>query len=317
MPSILSIGLVGALAAFVHGIPASEPTQGPDEVSAAADPLCQILGCPIPATITTTRTETKTETETATVTAPCPTKPTLIPFPCNPGAYILQANTLTYLDLPSGASGVIISSIRPALGDINAMGFHPHENHLYAIQGAELIRIGLDGAVDVVLTIPNQLKPNVGEFDLGGQFWFGRDGVTWGHVDLLPGSPTYGQLVESGTMTVPADLEVADWAFTPSSPGYMYSIGTKPNGAMSLIRWSTSTHEWETVASGYGDLGVTPTTFGAMMGTSDGIIYGLDNGSGRVFRFSVLNTNVAGLAGQGTASSRNEGARCFLRRDVP
>lgn len=314
MPSILSVCLVGAFAAFVRGVPAAEPTQA-FEINAADDPLCTILGCDIPASVTSTITSTRTET--ATVTAPCPTKPTLRPFPCNPGAYILQANRLTYLDMPSGEEGVIIANLRPSSGEINAMGFHPFENHLYAIQGTELIRIGIDGAVDVVLNLPSQPQPpNLGEFDLGGQFWFGRDGLSWGRVDLFPGSPTYGKLVDSGTMTLPADLEVADWAYTPSSTGYLYSVGTKANGAMSLIRWSTSTHQWETVTANYGNLAVIPKTFGAMMGTSNGIIYGLDNGSGRVFRFSVLNTNAASLSGQGTASSRNEGARCFLRPDV-
>lgn len=340
MLSLLSACLTGAFAVLVHGIPAPEPTQAVRDLSGITDPLCHVLHCPVETTITVTdtktetQTETKTKTETETETAhgtvtvtettavtptstpsSCPTKPDLDPLPCDPRAYLVQANTLLVIDLATGKQEVIAASIRPSAGTINAMGFNPLEGYLYAFQGADLIRIGLNGTVDVVLTLPTSPSANVGEFDLDGQYYYSRGATTWGRVDFFPGSPTYGQLIESGTMTLPSGVSTADWAFTPAAPGYLHAIGTRSNGALSLIRWSITTHKWDTLSSTYKNLGVTPTGFGAIVGTSDGFVYGSDNGSGRLFRFSVLNTTIASLAGKGTPASSNEGARCFLQPD--
>lgn len=258
---------------------------------------------------------TVTETCTVTVTPTCgpteipePPKPTL---PCLSDAYLIQGHTLYKVDLKTGATETISNNVGGSGPDINSLGHNPTENFLYGNQGKTLIRITSDGKTEKVLDLP--VAPNLGDFDENGQYWYSSGGTTWGRVDLKPGSLTYGTLVETGTSSLGNVRTPADWAYTPASPGYLYGAGVAPGGVPSLVRWSTTTHKWETV---YNTKGLPKASgFGGVMSTSDGVIYGSDNGSGGIFRFPINDPNGASKTATGPASSTNDGTRCMLLPD--
>ncbi|KAH7325636.1 hypothetical protein B0I35DRAFT_405002 [Stachybotrys elegans] len=312
-----SVLLLGGVASFVASTPTNPTTTHPANIGHDDYALCNILHCPTKTTITETTKTTVTETTTKLVTATptCPAKPDFEPLPCDARAYLIQYNTLLTVDLATGERTIIADGIREEFGAINALGFNPLEGYLYGYQSGQIIRIGGGGSVEVVLELEGGGSVILGDFDLSGQYWFSSGTMAWGRVDFFPGSPTYGQVVERGQSSVGGYNRPADWAFTPSVPGFLYGVGVSNAGALSLLRWSTTTHEWEVVSTDYAELNGSATGFGAIVATSDGFVYGSDNATGQLYRFSVLDTTVAGLAGLGPASGSNDGTRCSLRPD--
>lgn len=257
---------------------------------------------------TTTVAPPTTTTTTSTTTTTTITKPT---FSCLSDAFLIQKNTLYNVNLKTGARKVISTTVGGTKVSVNSLGYNTVENLMYGTQGNKLIRVLGDGKSEDVVTLPE--SPFLGGFDANGQFWYSTGGKTWGRVDLVPGSASYGKVVERGSSTLPAGVAgPADWAYTPAAPGYLYGLSIGKNGAPVLIRWSLTTKKWEVV---YTATNLKANGFGAVMSTSDGIIYGSDNQSGGIFRFPINNPTGASRTATGPASPSNDGTRCFLQPD--
>ncbi|POR35604.1 Uncharacterized protein TPAR_04202 [Tolypocladium paradoxum] len=253
----------------------------------------------------TTTTEPPSSSPSATTTEP--PKPTLS---CAADAYLIQVNTLYKVDLHTGERDIISSTVGNDGGPINSLGYNAKENYMYGTQGNKLIRILGDGSTEDVVDLP--VSANIGDFYEDGQYWYSSGGTSWGRVDLAPGSPTYGQIVDRGTSSLGDVPTPADWAYTPAKPGYLYGVGVAAGGTPVLVRWSISTHTWETV---YAADGLKAVAFGGVMSTSDGVLYGSDNDSGGIFRFPIDNPGGASRTATGPAASSNDGTRCFLQPD--
>lgn len=289
MISVSSLALlVGALASSV--------VAGPAHAYVGRDALCG-----------TTVTETCTVTETPTCSPTGAPKPTL---DCTTDSYFIQGNTLYTVNLKTGAKETVSDNVGGGDGNVNSLGFNIKENFLYGTQGKTLVRILGDGTTEKVIDLP--VTPNIGDFDDQGNYYYSATGTSWGRVDLDPASPTYGTLVETGTSTLGNVPTPSDWAYTPAAPGYFYGVGVQRGGIPTLVRWSVTTHKWETV---YTTKGLKAQAFGGVASTSDGIIYGSDNASGGIFRFPIDDANAAKKVATGPANSSNDGTRCFSNPD--
>lgn len=301
------------------------PTAQPLPQDFSSGGLCGLL-CPCTGyTTTVTRTAapgppatsvvttTVTSVVTATPTGECPVPSKLKPLRCVSDAYLIQFKTLLSVNLRNGDRQVIANGVGGKGPDINSIGFNPLDSYLYGLQGQDLLRIGADGATEVVVKLP--AGGNIGDVDINGQYYYSDRGRAWGQVDLMPGSPKYGRLVAEGQSDPKDFLGLADWAFTPAAPGFAYSISVN-KGVPAIVRWSTTSHQWESVYNQYGDKDFKATNFGAVMATSDGIVYASDNASGQIFRFPLALPATAAKAGLGPKASSNDGARCALLPDI-
>ncbi|KND93199.1 hypothetical protein TOPH_02451 [Tolypocladium ophioglossoides CBS 100239] len=260
-----------------------------------------------PPSSSSSTTTTKPPSSSSSATTTEPPKATLS---CASDAYLIQVNTLYKVNLKTGEREIISSTVGNDGGPINSLGYNIKENYMYGTQGKELIRILGDGTTEDVVELP--VSANIGDFDADGQYWYSSGGTTWGRVDLAPGSPTYGQIVDRGTSTLGDVPTAADWAYTPAKPGYLYGVGVAPDGTPVLVRWSIGTHTWETV---YAADGLKAVAFGGVMSTSDGVLYGSDNDSGGIFRFPIDDPKGASRTATGPAAASNDGTRCFLQPD--
>ena len=273
-------------------------------------PTCSVETTTATVIAPTTTTEPPTTTSSSSVVTTTTTinKPT---FGCLSDAFLIQKNTLYNINLKTGARKVISTTVGGTKVSVNSLGYNTVENLMYGTQGNKLIRVLGDGNTEDVGTLPE--APNLGGFDANGQFWYSSGGTTWGRVDLVPGSATYGKVVERGASTLPPGVGgPADWAYTPQAPGHLYALSIGKKLAPVLIRWSLVTKKWEVV---YTATKLEANGFGAVMSTRDGIIYGSDNKSGGIFRFPIDNPNGASRTATGPASTSNDGTRCFLQPD--
>ncbi|KAJ6446063.1 proline rich protein 5MeD [Purpureocillium lavendulum] len=276
----------------------------------------------VPTSVTTTASLSSSTTVSsiiATTSEPVPSK--LKPLECLTDGYLIQHKTLLRVNLRTGARHVVASGIgddssSKSGADVNALGYNPLDNYLYGARGQTLLRIGADGKTEPVLALPS--PANLGDVDIYGQYYFSDAGASWGQVDLAPGSPRYGQLVAGGNATHDGLRRLADWAFSPADPRHAYSVAVDNKRVPALVRWSTETHRWETVHryDGGGDSKLRATLFGAVMATSEGVVYASDNASGQIFRFPTKEPGAASKAGIGPRGSSSDGARCALAPDA-
>ncbi|KAL7623142.1 hypothetical protein AAE478_006823 [Parahypoxylon ruwenzoriense] len=262
------------------------------------------------ATVTVTPTVPPTSvTVTTTATASCSSAPAPT-LTCDEYGYLVQSATLYRVNLATGE----YTTVRRTLGDgsgINAMAYNPRDNFLYARQsnGNRIIRISSDGSTETVGTFTTSVSYYVGDIDSSGYFWYGSGGSNWQQVDLIPGSPTYGQLIANGTMDN-LGLGIADWVYIPIAGPYLWAATTSSTaGETTLSRFSLEAKTWE-VVSRFQNMG--NRGWGAMYGMNNGTLFASDNGSGQIWAFPVLTGGRPYLASQGPSSSSNDGARCVF-----
>ncbi|OTA38770.1 hypothetical protein BTJ68_01190 [Hortaea werneckii EXF-2000] len=207
---------------------------------------------------------------------------------------------------------------------MQAMGYNRCDGLIYATdQEAHLVRFGLD-------LNPQRLyeqtffRYQTGEVDNDCQYWAIRtadnDVARWIHVDVNPASPVYGSIIGQGELAVPQYF-YADWAYVPGAGSYLWSVGVdQPTGYAYLYRFDQATLTSIIVAS-FGDIGLTgwipdPASgyrlnFGAMYASADGFLYGSENISGNIYRFTVTEPYNWQFLVQGPGTVQNDGARCI------
>ena len=86
-----------------------------------------------------------------------------------------------------------------------------------------------------------------------------------------------------------------------------------------LYRFDQTTLTLQVVAN-FGDIGLTPvvdtasgyrTNFGAVYASADGFLYGSENLSGRIYRFTVTAPYGWQYLSLGPGTTQNDGARCI------
>ena len=215
------------------------------------------------------------------------------------------------MDLQTGEYSEVASDVTAERG-VNAIGYNVLDNYLYGVvhPSRDLIRISSAGEATVVRSFTQAeigAAPNVGDIDADGHYWFGSSGNTWHEVDLAPGSPTYGSILDQGTADT-LGLALADWAYIPVAGAYLWTVSPGADGAdTTLLRFGLDTKQWE-VAARYGP--VTSGGFGALYGINNGTLFASNNGNGEIWAFDVLGDREPYLASNGPRSGSNDGARC-------
>ncbi|GAA1724068.1 hypothetical protein GCM10009809_19820 [Isoptericola hypogeus] len=273
---------------------------------------------------------------TSTPIVPAP-EAAAAPFECPAEGFLVQNTVPDFyaVDIATGESEQIADNIFPT--GINSIGYNVLDDFVYGVSSADdVIRIHDDGAtenlgpLDDSVTFP--VNTNMGDVTPQG-LWYIRnstvDRTPWAAVDLRPGSPTYLQIVDSGTTdvqqgTAPGSLGGADWAYSPLD-GMFYSVGYGAGSGQAILHRFDPATGVSTAAAALGVLtapdgsltqppGQTGNyrAFGAVYADADGFLYGSGNGSGHIWRVDLNDPSAATTEffAFGPASTANDGARC-------
>ncbi|WP_152362551.1 DUF6923 family protein [Microlunatus speluncae] len=229
-------------------------------------------------------------------------------FACSPQGILFQ-----YPDGPTRVIGIdIVTGAATTLGTlqdrkVNAIGYNGLDDYIYGLdlQNQTIVRVGGDASA-VEIGWPEGLpQVVVGDIDETGHYWL-TDGLTWWVVDLVPGSDSYGTIVEQGDAPPPASVDNtgADWAYVPGT-GAFWGLGIDGSDAI-LLKFDRTTRQ-RSVTANLGPLG--GNTFGAVYADPNGFLYGSDNKTGQIFRVDVA-AGKAQKFSDGPSSGTNDGARC-------
>ncbi|GAB1734887.1 hypothetical protein NU195Hw_g4768t1 [Hortaea werneckii] len=293
-------------------------------------------------TTTTTTTTTTSSSSSSTITSRVIYTP---PPPSQISTSVSSTTSITFTSQPARLScarqGYLVQNfnwfvVEIATGNtvqngsiqggipMQAMGYNRCDGLIYATdQQAHLVRFGLD-LTPQRLYEQTFFRYQTGEVDNDCQYWAIRtadnDVARWIHVDVNPASPVYGTIVGQGELAVPQYF-YADWAYVPGAGSYLWSVGIdQPTGYAYLYRFDQATLTSIIVAS-FGDIGLTgwipdPASgyrlnFGAVYASADGFLYGSENISGNIYRFTVTEPYNWQFLVQGPGTVQNDGARCI------
>ncbi|KAI7159185.1 hypothetical protein KC324_g13639, partial [Hortaea werneckii] len=293
-----------------------------------------------PTTTTTTTTTSGSSSSTITsriiYTPPPPSQistsvssTTSITFPSQPArlscarqGYLVQNFNWFVVEIATGntvQNGTIQGGI-----PMQAMGYNRCDGLIYATdQEAHLVRFGLD-LTPQRLYEQTFFRYQTGEVDNDCQYWAIRtadnDVARWIHVDVNPASPGYGSIVGQGELAVPQYF-YADWAYVPGAGSYLWSVGIdQPTANAYLYRFDQATLT-STIVASFGDIGLADfrpdpasgyrLNFGAVYASADGYLYGSENLSGIIYRFTVTEPYNWQFLVRGPGTVQNDGARCI------
>jgi uncharacterized repeat protein (TIGR01451 family) len=207
------------------------------------------------------------------------------------------------VDLVSGDS----EQIGSITDSVNATGYNQTDNYMYGwdVATGQPVTVASDGTL-TQLGKPAGLPATgtfvIGDVDPSGHYWITDTGGNWFEIDYAAGSPTYGQLLDSGTATGPAVAafsSVRDWVYIDGS---LYGVGAGP----SLLKFDTASNQITSVAS----LPTLPAnSYGAGYADAAGYLYFSNNTTGEIYRIDPTDGSTIDLS-SGPSSAGNDGARC-------
>jgi uncharacterized repeat protein (TIGR01451 family) len=246
-------------------------------------------------------------------------------FACSVSGFVFQSpgwggpTSIQIVDLATGDTtpGPVLEG-----RDINAVGYNVLDDYMYGFDNTSgsrsLVRIGADGSVTplpVPPAIDTSLDHYTGEVDGEGHYWLSSSTDDWYEIDLVPGSLTYGEVLDSGSWA--GDTALAgltggnDWAMVPGAGDFLYRVMRDANNEGVLVRFDLAARTWETL----GPLGPMPAGAGAgVYADADGFLYSSDSQTGQMFRIDVQAVTATTFFAQGPVSpdTNNDGARCNL-----
>ncbi|KYK58692.1 hypothetical protein DCS_05709 [Drechmeria coniospora] len=252
------------------------------------------------------------------------------PLPCSVNGYIIQNSTNFYgINLTTSQFELINANVAPGItdpGTINTIGYNVLDNYIYGVIRTNndntglLIRIGAGGASVILQSVilnaangfpaANTVRPNLGDVDPNGQYYGTTPaGGYWIQVDLAPGSPTFGTIVDSGSGSL-QPFNMSDWAYVPGGGNYLYGFASSDDIQTAYLqRWDITTHEYSVVAN----LGPLPNNvFGAVFGAENGYLYDQNGYDGNLYRVRVNPPGALELVANGPLPGGNyDGARCI------
>ncbi|KAF7186009.1 hypothetical protein HII31_12672 [Pseudocercospora fuligena] len=259
--------------------------------------------------------------------------PPATPLPCIRQGYLVQNRAWYTVEIASGAitpAGTISWD-----ANVQAIGYNRCDGLIYGTDSVNrIIRFGADLVAQQVLP-GNYRTFQTGDVDQNCQYWGLRTAGTntaagyWIHIDLNNATSSYGSIIGSGQFTSggftggenPNEPQYffADWAYVPyAGDDYLWGVGIDQTTKFAyLYRFTKSTLTLDNVFS-YGDIGITNdrqgnnrVNFGAVYASADGYLYGAENLSGRMYRFTVTAPYGWQYLGVGSSTTQNDGARCI------
>lgn len=238
----------------------------------------------------------------------------------------MQDRKLTRIDAVTSAYTIINAQVGDGVQTINGIGFNIADGFLYGIYGAfpsRLLQISTATGASTDLGSLNLTQTfNTGVVDENSQFWIlSSTSTAWAQIDLRLGSSTFGKTVATGTSTAPVRV-VLDWAWVPGTNGdnSLWGLGYDATSLITyLLKWNRSTKVWTTAYSYLnvrGALAGSTAVWASVFASQDGYLFGVDNGSGDVYRFSLPNVTGISLNLFGTYITTTapatvaDGARC-------
>jgi uncharacterized repeat protein (TIGR01451 family) len=238
------------------------------------------------------------------------------PFSCNAFGYLFQTDTPTsphlvqQIDLATGE----YTELGQTADQVNGVGYNTLDNYFYGsdFDTEQIVKINSDLSLEPVPTPAGVARDLIGDFDEAGHYWVSNNNEIF-EVDYAPGSPTYGQLIHTGTLgPLPPTVTNggADWAWINGSL-YMAGLDAARNIHLVQINPQTGVRTDLTPAGLIADNAPGATAFGAVYVDSSGNLYASDNGSGQIFRISTKTLQAIKVS-NGPTSGGNDGARCAL-----
>ncbi|KAK0392672.1 hypothetical protein NLU13_2167 [Sarocladium strictum] len=239
------------------------------------------------ASATTLATATSAATSAATATPSA----SGVPFACDNNAFIMDGSNLYAVDPASGQTVSTIATNIAGDGAILSMGYNVLDNFIYALApvsrsgASRVIRIDSQGG-QTLLGDPIAIPYSLGDFDESGQLWVATaDNTKWARIDLRPGSTTYAQVAESGSMT-PMNTTLSDWAFVPSQ-GQFYGFTVSAMKTSQPVMWSPATKQFQ-FQTDLGQIAMTngqPPVWGAAFTNGQRMFAVADGKSGDMWTF--------------------------------
>ncbi|MGG3672532.1 DUF11 domain-containing protein [Bacillus nitratireducens] len=194
------------------------------------------------------------------------------------------------------------------------------DNYIYGYDqtNGNIVRIDDDKNVITLSPRPPGLPTgdfNVGTFDLNGFFYITIfDTARFYVVDLRPNSSTFMKLVNPATgyteqtsnfgIPLSTTLNASDWVYNPTD-NFLYGI--TDTGVMRRI---------SPITGQITNLTTTPLNqgpFGAIVMDSNGVIYGISNQTGNIYRYIISgNTATASVFSTTVTTSNNDATMCLL-----
>lgn len=265
------------------------------------------------------------------IAAPIPTTP------CLADGFLSQYNVMYRVDISRGNMtqiftmdlGNTTNGLNNGVNGVNSLAYNSIDNYMYGtIRGPTpetFIRIGYDGSYQPLFSLPGTTADPqrfyVGDIDNQGQYYTASqtNGWRWMQINLNPNTAGYGQVVTSGSTTVPAGGLVQDWAFVPGGGANLYAIAVDEFGTTTLNAFQLSSKNWTIIAT-YPQTTVTRASindgtnnprFNALYASSNGYLYGSEGYSGQLWRFTIQAPFTATYVVQGPKAADADGARCI------
>ncbi len=220
--------------------------------------------------------------------------PSVPAFVCSGEIYQVQSGQLRVFD-PISSEYVDVGT---ASSSYNATGYNILDNFAYGSQGNNLIRIGMNGEVQILRDIG--VGSFAGDVDDNNTYWLrGRNTREFISVDLANGA--------INTFTIPGGDQVnggSDFMFTRNGGvPYLLVVG---GGRVGIVNLNTMRSIRRTVS------GLPGGGYGAQWTDFNGRIFAFRNSDGRIYElFNVFTNNpTAVLAAQGDSSNNNDGFSC-------
>ncbi|KAI5361415.1 Putative extracellular membrane protein, CFEM [Septoria linicola] len=263
-------------------------------------------------------------TSTRTTTAPVTFTSAPPRLSCANMGWLVQEQAWYTVDIATGNTVRNGTINLPQDVRMQAIGYNRLDGYIYGTNGLGTIqRFGLDLQPQSLQGGFNTFQ--TGDVDEAGHYWAMRtsiDPVPYVQFDVNPTSPTYGNVLRQGTIPRPQYF-FADWAYVPGGGDYLWAVGvdrtgngqTTSTGFAYLYRFTQATLALDIVYA-YGNIGVRPdndlVNFGAVYASSEpGVLYGSENNSGNIYRFTVLPPYTWAIIASGPTTEQNDGARCI------
>ncbi|MFE4593788.1 DUF7507 domain-containing protein [Streptomyces laurentii] len=126
---------------------------------------------------------------------------------------------IVQVDYTTGAATVVGGTPVP----VDGVGFNTYDGFYYAVTGGNtIVRIDSSGNTTTVGSAAGSVYTS-GDFDTSGHLWLMGNILpgAWAEIDLVPGSPTYGQTLATGTVTYPGNQyrALGDWTWMTGPAG--------------------------------------------------------------------------------------------------
>lgn len=240
-------------------------------------------------------------------------------FNCNGYAYQTDGSPTSNLNKIEIVTGKQTFIANLGIG-VNGIGYNPLDNLIYAFQSStnNLIRIDGNGIVTNLGAIANMPVNSyvIATIDNNGYMYvYSNNNSRYYTINLRADSVNYGKLVDPknsyilqtsnyGTALSIA-MNIVDWAYDIVT-GQLYGIRSDVAKTIYKINQNTGA-----VSSLSYTGSATITAYGATFTDSTGMLYGIQNSTGKVYRFDLSTNPINSVYfSQAIATNNNDGAGC-------